>query len=103
MIGIKVGPDEELLCPHCGSISIHHEHVKVFSRSEDEEKVAVTTITPTTREAASITSVQTTAGKGNPSSRRHGLSISFRCEQCPEKFELDIAQHKGSTYVSWKR
>lgn len=101
-MAIKEGFDGELLCPGCGSINLHHGLVTIFSRYEDQENVAVTTVTTASRERASVTSVETTAGKDNPSARRHGLNIRFRCEQCPGEFELGIAQHKGSTYLNWK-
>ena len=101
MDSFRVGDGGELCCPGCGSINLHHGFVKVFSRDEDQTEVVVTTISPASREAASVTSIETTKGHGNPSARRHGLRIRFTCELCPGVFDLTIAQHKGITYVAW--
>ena len=38
---------------------------------------------------------------GNPSGRRHGMTIRFYCELCPSTPNLAIYQHKGTTYVKW--
>ncbi|MFN9095909.1 MAG: hypothetical protein ACK5WN_16585 [Alphaproteobacteria bacterium] len=101
MASFRVGDDGELCCPGCGSINLHHGFVKVFSRDEDQTEVVVTTVSPASREAASVTSIETTKGHGNPSARRHGLRIRFTCELCPGVFDLTFAQHKGTTYAAW--
>ena len=36
---------------------------------------------------------------GNPSARRDGLRVQFRCEGCLATPVLTIAQHKGQTHV----
>lgn len=95
------GPASELACPGCGGNHIHHGVVTVFSRYEDQERTVVTTVTPADREAPSVTSIETNVGDGNPSSRRHGLTIQFTCEECPGVFVLAIGQHKGHTEVEW--
>lgn len=99
---MRLGDDHELMCPGCGSEHLHHEAVTVFSRYEDQDTVALTTITPATREQSSITTVETTDGHGNPSGRRHGLRIRFSCEGCGGVFGLTMAQHKGQTFVEWE-
>lgn len=39
----------------------------------------------------------------NPSGRRQGVTISFRCEACPSRTALDIYQSKGTTYWEFKK
>jgi hypothetical protein len=39
---------------------------------------------------------------GNPSIRRHGLSVHLQCENCSKVSVLTIAQHKGETFVDSK-
>ena len=43
--------------------------------------------------------VKAIPGDGNPSERRAGLKLHFRCEICGAKFAVSIAQHKGQTLV----
>lgn len=85
----------ELLCPSCGCINLHHEAVEIFECGEDAEYGVHVTVTE------GKATMDTTLS-GNPSDRRHGLKISFWCEQCHEKPVLIIKQHKGSTYMDIK-
>ncbi len=39
----------------------------------------------------------------NCSMRRQGVSVVFDCEMCSARPVLDIAQHKGTTLVRWRR
>ncbi|MCR5874394.1 hypothetical protein LRS10_09585 [Phenylobacterium sp. J426] len=97
-----VGSASELLCPRCGGGNLHHEIVRVFDRHEDEHQTTVTQV----RGSETIVSHQPSEGSGNPSSRRHGLTISFFCEACSrgqgDDVVLTIAQHKGATEVLWR-
>lgn len=86
------GYGAELLCPSCGNNYLHHDRVEVFERSEDETQglhVSVSEGKATLDNALS----------GNPSARRHGLSIHFWCEGCSTRSVLNIAQHKGNTFI----
>lgn len=84
-----------LECPACGGNHLHHEKIEVFDRAEDE-----------------IMGLHVVVGDGkfvvdrnlagNPSKRRHGISIRFNCEQCSATPVLTIAQHKGNTWVDFK-
>lgn len=80
----------ELLCPKCNSNYLSHDKVQIFERSEDAELGLHATI-----QAGKMT--MDTSLHGNPSSRRGGLSINFKCENCHAKLELTLAQHKGNT------
>jgi len=64
------GSGEALLCPTCGNACMHHHRVDVFARREDANDglhVAV----------EGQHAVVDTLLVGNPSSRRHGVTISF--------------------------
>jgi len=100
----RVSQDEsELRCPRCGSINLHHTGVTIFDREEDDD--------PLVRIKAVGRSVTTeivpATDASNPSTRRHGLAIQFKCENCnwkdePDVIELTVAQHKGSTNLGWR-
>jgi hypothetical protein len=87
-----------LRCRWCGSDMLHHYRVTTFERAEDAETTAVTCISKWYTSVSSMPS----HGSGNPSSRRHGLSIAFWCEDCDRNAELTISQHKGSTILDWR-
>jgi len=86
-----------LLCPRCGFNYLHQEGVDVYDREEDAEVGQhVTVVRGTT-----TVSDKATPSVGNPSSRRHGLVITFTCEGCANTPHLSIYQHKGQTYIEW--
>lgn len=80
-----------LVCPNCGGGCTHHTVVDVYTRGEDA---------PETRTRVGSDDMRAIR---NPSRRRSGLNIGFYCENCPQRFWLCIAQHKGSTFVSVER
>lgn len=85
----------ELLCPQCGNEYLHHEKIEAFQRLED----AVSGL------HVSIEGEELVVDKnlgGNPSMRRHGLKIQFRCESCSHKPVMKIDQHKGNTYITFE-
>lgn len=85
----------ELLCPHCKGNYLHHDKVETFERGEDSPTGIHTTI------VGNMTTTDTSL-TGNPSPRRYGLLIHFRCEQCDAISTLSFAQHKGNTLVDFK-
>lgn len=94
--------DFVLACPRCCDGNLHHTQVTIFSRLEDEVVATVTTVNNSNVSLARIDNEQT----DNPSRRRDGLNIRFRCKNCGgEKendiIELSLSQHKGSTFVQW--
>lgn len=93
----KFNMDEgkELVCPSCGFHCLHHDKVEVFECTEDASHGVHVTVCD--NKATMDTSLE-----GNPSPRRHGLSIHFWCEGCDAKPVLSIHQHKGSTYMSFE-
>lgn len=84
-----------LECPSCGGNHLRHEKIDVFEREEDRDDGIHILVTDG---AATVD----TSLKGNSSSRRHGLSVRFSCEHCPEKPVLTITQHKGNTWIDFK-
>ena len=99
MTGIDLyGTFEGIECPACGNANLHHGEVVVYMRGEDEpENTVVRTNGP-----VGETIVGVTSGKGNPSSRRDGLTVQFTCEHCNVEPVLTIAQHKGATFIEWQ-
>jgi len=87
--------DNQLLCPDCSENYLHHESVDVYWRTEDAEKGQH--IHTHLSEGTTLTE----GLDGNPSRRRHGLSVRFWCEHCDGTKILNISQHKGNTYMSW--
>jgi len=101
-IGIETedyGGAHSLKCPRCGSDYLHHYAVTMYERGEDADTVVRTHI----EKGATKTEIVPSSAD-NPSSRRQGMTISFVCEQCPDRndsprIELTIAQHKGNTEI----
>ena len=88
--------DEQAMnCPICKCNNTHITDVEVFARGEDAEDHVHTTVDM--REMS--TKTENVRGHGrNPSGRRDGLILSGYCESgC--KFEIEIAQHKGQTFL----
>lgn len=83
-----------LVCPACGGNYLNHVKIEIFEREEDVNTGIHVSVTPD----QIITDKDLT---GNPSERRHGLSICFKCEHCSATPVLTIAQHKGNTWVDF--
>jgi len=93
---------DELSCPICEETNLHQKKIEVFDREEDEEAGFHVTVDNKT------VSVDENMND-NPSGRRQGLMIYFKCEHCdgiPKEFKevefscrLVIYQHKGCTYM----
>ena len=82
-----------ITCPNCGHEQTHQKSIEVFSREEDKKEVA------TSIDLSDGTQKQ--PGFFNPSPRRQGLRIIFRCEDgC--NFAVAIYQHKGFTGIKYE-
>ena len=81
-----------LRCPNCGGEYLHHNKIEIFERNEDAE-----TGCHIVSDGEDITTNRDISK--NPSNRRHGLTIFLWCELCHKTCHLDIAQHKGNTYM----
>jgi len=95
-IKLAEDPDNEsiLLCPDCGCSLLHHGKVEVFDCGEDEEEGNHVIV-----DGDDITVNRSLLG--NPSPRRQGLKINFRCEKCNDVKVFVLRQHKGNTFLSW--
>ncbi|NKD15262.1 MULTISPECIES: hypothetical protein [Aeromonas] len=91
----KFNYNGELICPSCGFDYLHHDKVEVFECGEDAEHGVHVTI-------SDGKAVMDTSLAGNPSARRHGLSVHFWCEGCDAKPVLSISQHKGNTQMTFE-
>jgi hypothetical protein len=97
--------DGMLQCPRCTDHYLHQSDVMVFNRKEDAEKVHLTSVIKD-EPMVTVADVDNNTSL-NPSGRRQGLLIDFRCESCDgenkSKVTLAIYQHKGSTYFDWRQ
>jgi hypothetical protein len=99
---LKSGMRDDWLdeCPYCEGNNLHHSDVTVFNRSEDADTVRVTHV----MHDSTITSARIpNDSTNNPSSRRDGILIHFWCEHCEEKPVMAILQHKGTTFIGWRK
>jgi hypothetical protein len=91
-----------LCCPSCGDDEgyLHHTDITVFSRPVEDGPVTETRV----HHDGSVRTFPPDKGRRhNPSNRRDGLAIAFWCEHCGEGHELTLEQHKGFTYVNWRK
>ncbi len=86
-----------VVCPSCSGTNLHHTRVDVFDLAHED---APTGVHVTIRGTQLHVDTDLTA---NPSARRHGLRIVFRCETCPARPVLTLIQHKGRTEMQWER
>ena len=91
-----------LTCPLCSEEYLHHGAVTVWNRAEDAEVGRLTTVSGDV-----LIDAQNATMEGCPSRRRDALSIEFRCEHCHDKndksLHLDVIQHKGNTFLQWRK
>jgi hypothetical protein len=87
-----------LICPHCGTINLHHASVDVYQRREGpgESPEAHTSVTP------DGTTVDRNMSR-IVGERRGAVVIGFECENCPTVWELWVVQHKGETRISLQK
>lgn len=93
---------EALMCPECGGDYLHHGVVEVFVRDREDSETGLVTKTGPCSSSVNVGRVESM--KGCPSLRRDGLRIAFECEHCGDVgLCLEIAQHKGQTFMEWRR
>jgi hypothetical protein len=86
-----------LTCPCCGNSYLHHDKVVAYERHEDATRVLRIEV-----DGGGAKLEWVANDSRNPSSRRNGLCIEFYCENCGNRSELTIAQHKGETLLGWR-
>jgi hypothetical protein len=91
---VDVDDNGELLCPACKGSHLIHQRVEVFERIEDAKVGLHVTV-------SELGLAADTLMEGNPSRRRGGLVVHFRCEVCGAAPMLSVAQHKGCTQFSF--
>lgn len=100
------------LCPYCNGNNLHQGDVSVFTperpqqiwnpdgKTSQESRTKVTHVMNETVTTASLNSEHT----NDPSTQgRGGLLVEFRCENCENKPTLAMFQHKGTTFIGWKK
>lgn len=97
-VAIKVGSYGQLLCPFCGETYTHHYRTTMYQTDGSDTGEGIV-------EQWSVGEFVDGAERNEltPSSRRDAVGIRFYCENCPELFEMCIAQHKGQTIVEVRR
>ena len=91
---IVSAPSKETLhCPACDGFYLHQSRTEIFNRTEDANEGTHVII-----EGDKVQADRDLTG--NPSGRRHGLTIHFTCETCPANVQMHVYQHKGNTFVA---
>lgn len=89
---------DSLTCPICDRVNLHQVRVEVFDRPKEDADTGLF-VSVEEGEAVSFLSGQ----HRNPSQRRNGLRILFRCEHCETGLSpLVIFQYKGETRIKWE-
>ena len=81
-----------LHCPSCDGYYLHQGRTEIFNRDEDAPEGTHVVI-----EGDDVQTNRNLAG--NPSGRRHGLTIHFACELCTADVQMHVYQHKGNTFI----
>lgn len=115
-------PEETLTCPNCESDHLHHYGFTDYDRDNDDETESIidcgtvmidntvkkilghsrTHVKRNLAQRGGLQVFSAPTSDRNPSARRHGIAIKFWCEECPNISLLCIAQHKGSSLISWR-
>jgi hypothetical protein len=92
------GTESILHCAHCNEEYLHRTETRHYLRDREGSETGTLVVTlpdgSYSRDGALMV--------GNPSDYRNGLTIEFVCEQCGNRSALDIAQHKGCTYITMR-
>ena len=91
-----ISVDGEILkCPKCDFNHMTQIKTRTFFRDHETSKSGV---------FASVTRGNVVVANGqnsNPSQHRDGILITLICEECGERHNLAIVQHKGQTMIYW--
>ena len=110
---LKLDGDALNECPYCGGNNLHQEDYSIFNpdnsvytwdanthKTKSEPRTRVTHVMGSTITTASVDPKAT----NDPSSQGHGaLLVEFSCEGCENKPTLAMFQHKGTTFLGWKK
>ena len=100
-------PDEEntrethiMGCNNCGEEgTLHMDTCSIYARSGDEDATLITAKTETNKPDMTVCSIKD-GDISIPSLRRDGVRMHFWCETCDHDTFLEVAQHKGTTFVT---
>lgn len=89
-----------ICCPGCGHEFTHHRSVEIWARPEDSPTGLHITVDGVDSDPKMevVTSL-----RGNPSTRRNAVAITFSCENCLDLSKLTISQRKGLEIVSFHK
>lgn len=87
-----------LTCPHCGDEHLHHDHVEVLARPQ-EDGAGMRRIIRNRGGVISESSATIAADSKLWNGRRDELAIEFWCEGCESRSVLHLMQHKGETLL----
>lgn len=90
-----------LQCPNCGNEYLHQDKIHVYTRETEYSlsKVLIVDAEGCEDHRMCEEEHRTLKPLGNPSKRRDGIRIFFRCEDCDASIHMTIAQNKGNTNV----
>lgn len=101
------------ICPYCQGNNLHQADVSIFNGDgydlEWDEEESKSKSSPRTRVTHVMADNTITTARvppeatNNPSRDRNGLLLSFSCESCDETPVMAIFQHKGTTFIGWKK
>ena len=83
---------KNLNCPECNGTNLHHGKIEVFHRAKESGPTKIVSV-----DGEGFVSHRGDFDGSNPSDRRGGITILFRCENCPAVSQLRFIQHKGET------
>lgn len=97
MAKVTLAAAATLCCAGCGNSWMHQIGFIWFQRGDDHSRGAAIYIDSTGKHGAF--EYEETQNSPNPSPRRDGSIVLFRCELCPAVTGVHYAQHKGQTFV----
>lgn len=91
----NVDEEGQMRCLNCGNKYVSFYSVQVVFREEDAEKgLNFCVYVP-----GGYTVTDDLFPGNNPSARRSGIRVAFRCENCHMVTEFSLAEHKGVMFV----
>ena len=109
-IYIDPGTSSVLVCPICvgekhkPNMNLHQGTVEVYIRGKEDSLSGTHVLVEESNNenmGKGAIFADHDVEDGNPSVRRDGLKIAFRCEYHDDPLMLNIFQHKGITYFQW--
>ena len=100
-------------CPYCRGNNLHQESYSIYEhdgyiykwdeKTHKHETKAQTRVTHVIGRTSTTASVDPEATNDPSSQHRGALLVEFSCETCESKPILAMFQHKGTTFLGWKK